>query len=115
MEEIRTAFTYGTVVVRAKMSRAIPVPPGRRSGCWARHASIRSAPFTWLSGSSSIAAGYYCPWSSDSSDSSEIDIAEGDTGNPSTVRENVYNRSSGINDSLRVADDQRLQRQLPHL
>ncbi len=96
VEEIRTAFAYGRVVVRAKL---LGQPESTWPAIWllgAKCQRSQTAPFTWLSGSSSLPAGYYCPWSSDSSDSAEIDIAEGDTGTTSTVRENVYNRSSGI-------------------
>jgi beta-glucanase (GH16 family) len=56
----------------------------------------RPGPFTSLSGTSSSATGCHCPWSGDSSDSAEIDIAEGDPGSTTSVFQNVFNSSAGV-------------------
>ena len=53
-----------------------------------------TSPDTFLSGTSSTATGYFCPWSGDSSDSAEIDITEGNSGTTTTVLENLFNSSS---------------------
>jgi beta-glucanase (GH16 family) len=91
VQEINTAFTYGTVVFRARML-------GHAGSTWpavwllgAACQTSHTAPYTWLSGTSNTALGYFCPWAYDSSDAAEVDIAEGDSGTTSTVLENVFN------------------------
>jgi hypothetical protein len=90
-QEINTAFTYGTVVFRARML-------GHAGSTWpavwllgAACQTSHTAPYTWLSGTSNTALGYFCPWAYDSSDAAEVDIAEGNSGTTSTVLENVFN------------------------
>jgi beta-glucanase (GH16 family) len=51
-----------------------------------------TSPYTWLSGTSGTPTGYYCPWSSDSSDAAEIDIAEGF----GQLNEQLHNNGSGV-------------------
>jgi hypothetical protein len=77
VQERATAFTYGTVVVRASLAG-----PGSAMwpAIWLLGASCQSsstAPYTFLSGTSGTNTGFYCPWDSDAADAAEIDIAEG--------------------------------------
>jgi len=75
VQEKATAFTYGTVVVKASLSG-----PGTWPAIWLLGAACQTSstsPYTFLSGTSSSPTGYYCPWDGDSSDAAEIDIAEG--------------------------------------
>lgn len=93
--EKATQFQYGTVVVKAKVAGGSgsnsPWPAIWMLGGTCQTSS--TSPFTYLSGTSGTNTGYYCPWPSDNSDSSEIDIEE--FGNTSTPNENVVN-SDGI-------------------
>ncbi|HUE25189.1 MAG TPA: glycoside hydrolase family 16 protein [Solirubrobacteraceae bacterium] len=77
-------FTYGTVVVRAKMAGG----HGAWPAIWLLGAACQRP--TWLSNA--------CRWPSDSADAAEIDVAE-DLGSHgrTTVNENVF--SNSLNDS----------------
>ena len=81
-------FTYGTVVVRAKMGSGGNAWPA----IWLLGASCQQP--NWLTN-----PGYSCGWPSDESDAAEIDIAEikGFTTGPGTVWQNLI--ASGGNQS----------------
>ncbi len=91
------AFTYGTVVVRAKF-------PGAALTTW---------PAIWLLGAAcqqpnwltphGTTGGGNCAWSSDNQDSAEIDIAEGNTGSTTSMLENLYNSSANYGNYCQVS------------
>jgi hypothetical protein len=91
VQEWNTNFTYGTIVVKAKLA-------GQTAQAWpaiwllgAACQTSSASPFTFLSGTSGTSTGYYCPWSGDSSDAAEIDIAEGITGNDTSMSMTEWN------------------------
>jgi chitodextrinase len=96
VQEASTAFTYGTVVVRAKLA-------GPGTAMWpviwllgAECQTSSTAPFTYLSGTSGNQSGYYCNWDNDSSDASEIDIAEGFEKSTTSINEQLHNTGTGV-------------------
>jgi hypothetical protein len=91
VQEKATAFTYGTVIVKASLPG-----PGLWPAIWLLGASCQTSstsPYTFMSGTSGTQTGFYCPWDSDASDAAEIDIAEGLSG---TLNEQVHNSGSGV-------------------
>lgn len=84
-------FTYGTVVFRAEFPGA---PHTTWPAIWLLGAACQQPTYLTADGPD---GGYNCPWSSDAADSAEIDIAEGNTGSTTSMYENVYNSSAGVN------------------
>jgi beta-glucanase (GH16 family) len=86
-------FTYGTVVIRAEFPGA---PHTTWPSIWLLGAACQQPTYLTAFGPD---GGYNCPWSSDGADAAEIDIAEGITGSTTSLYENVYNSSAGVNDA----------------
>jgi beta-glucanase (GH16 family) len=89
VQEGSTAFTYGTVVVSAKLAG-----PGTAMWpvVWLLGAACQgSAGQTWLSSP----GGFNCPWDSDASDAAEIDIAEGFEKSTTQINEQIHSSGSG--------------------
>jgi hypothetical protein len=87
VQEKATAFTYGTVVVKASLPGT-----GVWPAIWLLGAACQSPNWLTANGSS---GGFNCPWDSDSSDAAEIDIAEGLNG---TLNEQLHSNGSNSPD-----------------
>jgi beta-glucanase (GH16 family) len=70
VEEIGTAFQYGTITVSAEMAGGDGWP-----AVWLLGAACQG-PTSWLTGTPPSTGAFYCPWPEDASDAAEIDIAE---------------------------------------
>lgn len=96
LEQINTAFTYGTVAVRMKMGGISGNDSSPWGAFWLLGAACqgRSTP-GWLTGTPPSTGPFYCPWSDDTQDAGEIDIAEDNSQGSTSVRENLFNSGTG--------------------
>jgi Glycosyl hydrolases family 16 len=92
-------FTYGTVVVRAKMAGG----DGAWPAIWLLGAQCQQP--TWLTAGPGN-TGYDCQWPNDTDDAAEIDVAEdlGSNGTPD-VYENVYSNSTNHSCTYNTGSD----------